>query len=114
MLLRIDPKGDTPLFEQIAAQLRRSIVEQRVRHGDRLPTARELAASLDVNMHTVLRAYELLRTEGLLEVRRGRGVVVTSAGPGRARLLELAHELIAEGVKQGLSRKELWKILEGV
>lgn len=114
MLIRIDPSVDTPLFVQIAAQLRRAIVEKRLRHGERLPAAKELAASLDVNMHTVLRAYDLLRVEGLLEVRRGRGVVVASQGPGRAKLLELAHELVAEAVRQGLNRRELVQLLENV
>lgn len=114
MLIRIDPGSDTPLFAQIAGQLRRSVVEKRLEHGERLPPAKELAASLDVNMHTVLRAYDLLRAEGLLEVRRGRGVVVASAGPGRAKLLELAQALVAEAVRQGLNRRELAQFLEDV
>jgi GntR family transcriptional regulator len=114
MLICIDPGAEAPLFAQIAGQLRRSIVEKRLAHGERLPSAKELAASLDVNMHTVLRAYDLLRTEGLLEVRRGRGVVVTSAGAGRAKLFELAHALVAESVRQGLNRHELVQLLENV
>jgi len=114
MLIRIDPGADTPLFAQIAGQLRRSIVEKRLNHGERLPPAKELATSLDVNMHTVLRAYDILRTEGLLEVRRGRGVVVASVGPGRAKLIELAHALIEESVRQGLNRHELAQLLENV
>ncbi len=114
MLIHIDPGADAPLFAQIAAQLRRAIVEKRLNNGERLPAAKELAASLEVNMHTVLRAYDVLRDEGLLEVRRGRGVVVANAGPGRAKLLELAHALVAEAVRQGLSRRELAKLLEDV
>jgi len=114
MLIQIDPAAETPLFAQIAGQIRRSIVEQRVGHGERLPPAKELASSLDVNMHTVLRAYDVLRAEGLLEVRRGRGVVVSSVGPGRAKLIELAHALVAEAARQGLSRRELVKLLEDV
>lgn len=114
MLIHIDPGADTPLFAQIAGQLRRAIVEKRLNNGERLPAAKELAASLEVNMHTVLRAYDVLRDEGLLEVRRGRGVVVANVGPGRAKLLELAHALVAEAVKQGLSRRELAKLLEDV
>lgn len=112
MLLQIDPTLGTPLFEQIAGQVRRAIAENKLTPGERLPAARELAASLDVNMHTVLRAYEALRAEGLLEVRRGRGVAVTHLGAGRARLLELARELTAEATKQGLSRPELIELLE--
>ncbi len=112
MLFQIDPTKDTPLFEQIAGQIRRSVSETKLKAGDRLPPARELADSLDVNMHTVLRAYDTLRAEGLLEVRRGRGVVVVNAGAGRARLFELARELLSEALKQGFSRREVQQLLE--
>jgi GntR family transcriptional regulator len=67
-----------------------------------------------VNMHTVLRAYGDLRDEGLVDMRRRRGVIVRAAGDTRARLLELARELAAEAAKQGLSRAELRRLVEEV
>jgi DNA-binding transcriptional regulator YhcF (GntR family) len=114
MLIRIDPSDSTPLFTQIASQLRRSVAEGKIREGERLPAARELAEALDVNMHTVLRAYDELRQEGVLEVRRGRGVVVLGSARGRARLLELARDFVAEGNRQGLALGELKKLLGGL
>ena len=77
MLFRIDPSATEPLFAQLAAQLRAGVADGSLRSGERLPAARELAASLNVNLHTVLRAYQELRGEGLIELRRGRGAVVT-------------------------------------
>ncbi len=114
MLIKVDAGSSEPLFAQIAAQVRAAIATGRVGEGDRLPPARELAEALGVNMHTVLRAYGDLRDEGLVDMRRRRGVIVRAAGETRARLLELARELAAEAAKQGLSKAELRKLLEEV
>lgn len=114
MLIRVDPSAATPLFAEIAAQVRGAIAGGRVQAGDRLPPARELAESLGVNMHTVLRAYADLRDEGLVELRRGRGAIVRSGGDGRARLAQLARELVAEAARQGLTRAQLRRLIEEV
>jgi GntR family transcriptional regulator len=114
MLVKIDPGSGEPLFAQIAAQVRSAIATGQVAEGDRLPTARELADALDVNMHTVLRAYGDLRDEGLVDMRRRRGVIVQASSDTRARLLGLAKELVAEATKQGISRQELRKLIEEV
>jgi len=112
VLIRIDASLAEPLHEQIAAQIRRAIAERKVARGEQLPPARELAASLDVNMHTVLRAYASLRDEGLVEMRRGRGVTVASLP--RARVVELARELLAEARRHSLDLRELEKLLRSL
>lgn len=114
MLVKVDPGSPDPLFSQIAAQVRSAIARGQLAEGDRLPPARELADLLDVNMHTVLRAYGDLRNEGLVDMRRRRGVTVRAAGDTRARLVGLVRELRAEAAKQGLSRAELRKLIEEV
>jgi len=86
MLIRIDPGSDAPLFVQVAASVRADIAAGRLAEGDRLPPAREVAAALEVNLHTVLHAYQDLRDEGLVDMRRGRGAVVTAAATGLAAL----------------------------
>jgi len=92
VLLRIDPTSPEPLFAQLATQVRGAVLRGEVRPGARLPAAREVAAALDVNLHTVLRAYQDLRDEGLIELRRGRGAVVTEHG---ARDLDPVHDAVA-------------------
>lgn len=92
VILRVDLGGSRPLFEQVAAAVRAEIVAGRVRAGDRLPAAREVAAALDINVHTVLRAYQSLRDEGLIDLRRGRGAVVSVAA---APVAALHHDLVA-------------------
>ena len=84
--------SDTPLYAQLAAGVRTDAAEGRLRPGDRLPAAREVADSLGINLHTVLRAYQELRDEGLVDMRRGRGAVITdAAGP----LAVLHSEIVA-------------------
>ncbi|MFD5071220.1 GntR family transcriptional regulator, partial [Streptomyces sp. NPDC058369] len=76
--------------------------------GERLPAARVLAESLGVNVHTVLRGYQRLREEGLIELRRGRGAAVADgASPHRARLLERIRETVGEARGLGLTSDEL-------
>lgn len=110
MLLEVDPSATGALHARIAAAARRAIADGRLRTGARLPSARELADHLDVNVNTVLRAYRELGAEGLVELRRGRGATVR-AGADRARLYYLADELLAEAARLGITRGELATIL---
>ncbi|MEU7178279.1 GntR family transcriptional regulator [Streptomyces celluloflavus] len=108
MLIQVDPASSVPLGDQIAASVRGAIADGSVRAGERLPAARALAASLGVNVHTVLRGYQRLKEEGLIELRRGRGAMITgTASPGRARLGEAAERLITEARRLGLSDEEI-------
>jgi GntR family transcriptional regulator len=95
VLFRIDPTSAEPLFAQLAAQVRSAVVRGDLAPGTRLPSARDLAASLDVNLHTVLHAYQDLRDEGLIELRRGRGAVVSERGVPDLSPLHDAIEALA-------------------
>ncbi|MEU9195482.1 GntR family transcriptional regulator [Streptomyces hundungensis] len=109
MLFRVDPASPQPLGDQIAASVRRALAEGTVTPGERLPSARALADSLGVNLHTVLRGYQRLREEGLIELRRGRGaVVVDDPGTrGRAALLLKVRELVERARELGLTEEEV-------
>lgn len=96
MLISVDSASAVPLFEQLAAAVRAQIVSGTVQAGKRLPAARDLAESLDVNVHTVLHAYQVLRDEGFLDLRRGRGAVVTARAHDFAQLAEYIDRVVAE------------------
>lgn len=87
MLFRVDTGSTEPIFEQLANQVRLSVLSGQLTPGTRLPSAKSVAESLDINIHTVLHAYQSLRDEGILELRRGRGAVITH------QLDEAVHEL---------------------
>ena len=101
------------MFEQVASEIRRAILDGEARPGERLPPARDLAAELGVNANTVLRALRLLRDEGLLEFRRGRGVTVAGT-PERTAVLDKARELIVLARSHGYHRDELVRIIESL
>lgn len=115
MLVEVDESSPVPLYLQLAANVRRAIAEGRVMPGTRLPASRDLAEELDINVNTVQRAYGELRDEGLLQLRQGRGAIVTRGQVrGRARLHGLLRALLDEAREQGLSVRELRELMEGM
>ena len=111
--VKIDRQESTDLFEQVAAEIRRAIAEGEAKPGERLPPARDLAAVLDVNTNTVLRSLRLLRDEGLLEFRRGRGIHVAGT-PEQGAVIARARELVRFARQQGYRTDELVRIIESV
>lgn len=111
--VKIDRQEATDLFEQVAAEIRRAIAEGEAKPGERLPPARDLAAVLDVNTNTVLRSLRLLRDEGLLEFRRGRGIHVAGT-PEQGAVIARARELVRFARQQGYRTEELVRIIESV
>lgn len=108
--VNIDRSAPEALHDQVAAQIRRAIAEGEAGPGDRLPLARDLAAVLGVNKNTVLRALHLLREEGLLEFRRGRGITV-SGTPQRGAVLAQVRNLVEYAMRQGYGRSEVIQMI---
>jgi GntR family transcriptional regulator len=109
--VKIDRQEPTELFEQVAAEIRRAIADGEAKPGERLPPARDLAAVLGVNTNTVLRSLRLLREEGLLEFRRGRGVTVAGT-PEKSAVITRARDLVSFARQQGYRRDELIELIE--
>ncbi len=111
MLFRVDPTSDTPLFAQLVAGVHTEVAEGKLRPGDRLPAARAVSESLGVNLHTVLRAYRELRDEGLVDMRRGRGAVITDAAGPLATLHSEVLALARSARRLGLSPDALASVV---
>ena len=118
MLVRVDPKADTPVYQQIVDQIKAGIARGACRVGDMIPSVRQLAADVLVNPNTVARAYLELEHDGVVSARRGIGLVVTVVAPGQCqadRRRDLARrllELVAEARRAGIAGMELRMALE--
>jgi GntR family transcriptional regulator len=111
--VNVDRSGPDPLHDQVAAQIRRAIADGEAGPGERLPLAKDIAAVLGVNKNTVLRALHLLREEGLLEFRRGRGITVVGS-PQRGAVLARARELIEFARRHGFERDEVIQLMQSI
>ncbi len=118
MRIRVETSSGMPITRQIAAQIRAQCASRALKPGDRLPSVRALAAELAVKQNTILRVYERLTAEGLLERRHGDGTFVADRVPtGQmqtqrellrqqiARVAELAQTL-------GVTPEEIHQLLE--
>ena len=118
MRIRVETSSGMPITRQIAAQIRAQCASRALRPGDRLPSVRALAAELAVNQNTILRVYERLTAEGLLERRHGDGTFVADRVPtGQMRAQrELLRQQIARvaelATTLGLAPEEIHHLLE--
>jgi GntR family transcriptional regulator len=111
--VKVDFSEDTPLYQQVAAEIRRAIAEGEVRPGQRMPLAKDLATVLGVNTNTVLRALRDLREEGMVEFRRGRGITVAGT-PERGVVMARVKDLVAFARQQGYQPAEVIAMIEAV
>ena len=118
MRIRVETSSGMPITRQIAAQIRAQCASQALKPGDRLPSVRALAAELTVNQNTILRVYERLTAEGLLERRHGDGTFVADrvpTGQMKAQRQRLRQEIarVAELAKTlGVDAEEAYRLLE--
>jgi GntR family transcriptional regulator len=111
--VKVNRSEPLDLHDQVAAEIRRAIADGEAKPGERLPPARDLAAVLGVNTNTVLRSLRVLRDEGLLEFRRGRGITVAGT-PELGAVVQRARELVTFARHHGYSVDELVEIIEEV
>jgi DNA-binding GntR family transcriptional regulator len=111
--VKVDRGEDLALHDQVAAEIRRAIADGEARPGERLPPAKDLAAVLGVNTNTVLRALRMLRDEGLLDFRRGRGVTVAGT-PEKSAVLSRARDLVEFARQQGYRREDIIDMIAGL
>jgi GntR family transcriptional regulator len=116
--IRVETSSGMPITRQIAAQIRAQCASGALKPGDRIPSVRALAAELAVNQNTILRVYERLTAEGLLERRHGDGTFVAERVPtgqmkAQRELLRQQIAQVAELAKTlGIDSDELHQLLD--
>lgn len=116
-LIQIDFNSDQAIYIQLRNQIILGIATSRLQEGDTLPSVRQLAQDIGINMHTVNKAYSLLRQEGLLSLDRRRGAVIRIDADKLYALEELQGELeviLAEAVCKNISREEIHQMVDEI
>ena len=117
----LDLESPTPAYRQIANDLRRHLVDERLKPGDLLPPIRQLALDLGVHFNTVALAYRLLADEGWLELKRRRGATVIARNAPRAvdrrevdGLLRQLEQIAAQLRGAGMSSRQISSALRRI
>ena len=93
MIIEIDFNSEEALYLQVRKQIIMGIATSQYREGDSLPSVRQLADDIGINMHTVNKAYTVLKQEGFVKVDRRRGAVIAVDVDRMRTLAELKKEL---------------------
>jgi DNA-binding transcriptional regulator YhcF (GntR family) len=117
VFIEIDFDSEEALYLQLRNQIIIGIATSRLHEGDSLPSVRQLADSIGINMHTVNKAYTVLKQEGYLRVDRRRGAVVALDIDRLNTLLELKRELrvlLAKSSCKNISKDEIHALIEEI
>ncbi len=117
MLIEIDFNSDEALYLQLRNQIIMGIATARFREGDSLPSVRQLADAIGINMHTVNKAYTVLKQEGYVKVDRRKGAVIAVDVDRMRTLAELKKELqviLAKGSCKNISEEDVHALIEEI
>ena len=117
MIIEIDFNSGEALYLQLRNQIILGIAAERIQEGDTLPSVRQLADDIGINMHTVNKAYTVLKQEGFLKVDMRKGAVIALDIDKLRCLEEMNDELrviLAKGICKGISREEVYRVVDEV
>lgn len=119
--LTLDLDSEVPIYQQIRDRIVEAIARGEAREGDPLPSTRQLAADFGINFHTVNKAYDLLRQQGVIRINRKSGAVVrrdAATGPPEAGFTddwtERMRVLLADATVHGLERSDVIRRCEAM
>ena len=117
MIFRIDFNSDEALYSQLCRQIIMSIACDEIREGDSLPSVRQLADEIGINMHTVNKAYAILRQEGYIKLDRRRGAIIALDIDKLEAMAELSGELryiIAKAMCRNVTPQEIHALVDEI
>lgn len=117
MIIEIDFNSDEAIYLQLRNQIVLGIATSRFREGDALPSVRQLAESIGINMHTVNKAYSVLKQEGFVKVDRRKGAVIALDVNKIQAVEELRGDLqviLANACCKNISREEVHALIDEI
>ena len=117
MFIVIDFNSDEAIYIQLCNQIIMGIATEQLKVGDPLPSVRQLADTIGINMHTVNKAYSVLRQEGFLTIDRRRGAMISIDGDKMRALEEMKRELVvvlARGCCKNISKEEVYALIDEI
>lgn len=117
MVIEIDFNSDEAIYVQLMNQIILGIATSRLQKGDTLPSVRQMADTIGINMHTVNKAYTLLKQEGFVSIDRRRGAVVAIDVDKIKALEEMKQNLVvalAKGCCKEVSRQEVHQLIDEI
>lgn len=117
MLIEIDFNSDEAIYMQLTNQIIMGIATSRLREGDALPSVRQLADTIGINMHTVNKAYSVLRQEGFVTIDRRKGAVVCIDVDKMKALQEMKENLtvlLAKGCCKNITKEEVHELIDEI
>ena len=112
MLIEIDFNSDEAIYIQLRNQIIMGIATSTIHEGDTLPSVRQLADNIGINMHTVNKAYNVLRQEGFLQLDRRRGAVICMEA--LQDLKEQLRVLLAKGSCKNITKEEVHELVDEI
>ena len=115
MIIEIDFNSEEALYLQLCNQIIQGIAMDHFHEGDSLPSVRQLADTIGINMHTVNKAYSVLRQEGFVTIDRRRGAVVAldnNKAQAIAELRDSLRMLLAKGICKNITREEIHAMVD--
>lgn len=113
----IDFESEEALYIQLKNQIIIGIATERIHEGETLPPVRQLADDIGINMHTVNKAYSVLRQEGFVRLDRRRGTVI-SLDINKLRAIEMMRQelsvILARGICRNVSREEVHQLIDSI
>ena len=112
MLIEIDFNSDEALYVQLQNQIIMGIATATIQEGESLPSVRQLADTVGINMHTVNKAYSILKQEGFIQLDRRRGAVIADKAKAYAEVKRALRIALAKGSLKNVSREEVHEMVD--
>ena len=117
MLIEVDFNSDEAIYVQLQNQIIMGIATEMIKEGDTLPSVRRLADNIGINMHTVNKAYSILKQEGFIQLDRRRGAVIAIDVDKARAVLKLEEQLrilLAKGCCKNITREEVHTLVDEI